>query len=204
MSLQKNHRPGKWRRILDFSTPVGHSVIDSIPKDPHFLKYMTVDNAIQCLVVGSWGFYSKVIYSWKAANRNIPIYPDDRFLLGMKSRDHYYSTWILLYNLVSETVEWMIEHNCAVCPLFHYFDGCLTMCPANSSLLIMKSYVTLHLLCLTASVFRFLLKNMLKGRSMILAFFKTLLDSVQQSARLIPVKVDRIPRLLHSWARKKT
>ena len=41
--IPKNHQPGKWRLILDLSSPAGHSVNDGIPKDPYSLKYVTVD-----------------------------------------------------------------------------------------------------------------------------------------------------------------
>ena len=36
--IPKNHQPGKWRLILDLSSPAGHSVNDGIPKDPYSLK----------------------------------------------------------------------------------------------------------------------------------------------------------------------
>ena len=32
--IPKKHRPGKWRLILDLSSPNGHSANDSIRKDP--------------------------------------------------------------------------------------------------------------------------------------------------------------------------
>ncbi|CAB4003429.1 Hypothetical predicted protein [Paramuricea clavata] len=81
--IPKNHQPGKWRLILDLSSPAGHSVNDGIPKDPYSLHYVKVDDAIRALVdLGPGALMAK--FDVKAAYRNIPIHPDDRYLLGMK------------------------------------------------------------------------------------------------------------------------
>ena len=37
---------GKWRLILDVSSPVGHSVNDGIPKESFSVKYMKADDVI--------------------------------------------------------------------------------------------------------------------------------------------------------------
>lgn len=41
--IPKNNQPGKWRLILDLSSPEGHSVNDGIPKTPFSVQYVTVD-----------------------------------------------------------------------------------------------------------------------------------------------------------------
>ena len=81
--IPKNHQPGKWRLILDLSFPAGHSVNNGIPKDPYSLKYVTVDDTIRSLVDLSPGVLMAK-FDVKAAYRNIPMHPDDRYLLGMK------------------------------------------------------------------------------------------------------------------------
>jgi hypothetical protein len=45
--IPKQHQPGKWRLILDLSSPHGHRVNDGIPKDPFSLRYIAVDDAIR-------------------------------------------------------------------------------------------------------------------------------------------------------------
>ena len=50
--ILKRHRPGKWRLILDLSSPVGHSVKDGIAGEDHSLQYMKVDDrtmTLRCL-----------------------------------------------------------------------------------------------------------------------------------------------------------
>ena len=44
--IPKKHQPGKWRLILDLSSPGGHSVNDGIRKDPFTVQYMKVDDII--------------------------------------------------------------------------------------------------------------------------------------------------------------
>ena len=45
--IPKNNQPGKWRLILDLSSPVGHSVNDGIPKPPFTVQYVSVDAVIR-------------------------------------------------------------------------------------------------------------------------------------------------------------
>ena len=41
--ISKNNQPGKWRLILDLSSPEGQSVNDGIPKPPFAVQYVSVD-----------------------------------------------------------------------------------------------------------------------------------------------------------------
>ena len=42
-AIPKNNQPGKWRLILDLSSPEGQSVNDGIPKPPFTVQYVSVD-----------------------------------------------------------------------------------------------------------------------------------------------------------------
>ena len=78
--IPKRHQPGKWRLILDLSSPQGASVNDGIPKDPFSMRYISVDDAIRSLVdIGPLMAKLDV----QAAYRNIPINVSDRHLLGI-------------------------------------------------------------------------------------------------------------------------
>lgn len=97
--IPKSHQPGKWRLILDLSSPHGHSVNDGIPKDPFSLHYITVDDAIKALVeLGPGALMAK--FDVQAAYRNLAIHPDDRYLLGMKWKDAYYVDLVLPFACV--------------------------------------------------------------------------------------------------------
>jgi len=44
--IPKRHQPGKWRLILDLSSPAGHSVNNGIAGEDYSLQYMKVDDII--------------------------------------------------------------------------------------------------------------------------------------------------------------
>ena len=195
--IPKKHQPGKWRLILDLSSPHGHSVNDGIPKDPYSLKYVTVDDAIRSLVdLGPGALMAK--FDVKAAYRNIPIHPGDRFLLGMKWRDKFYVDLVLPFGLrsapfifdsVAEAVEWILTHNYAIKPLFHYLDDFLTMGPPNSP--ICQSYVD-SAFAVFPRLGLPLHVEKCEGPASTLVFLGIELDSVQQMARLPQVALSSV------------
>ena len=70
---------GKWRLILDLSSPEGASVNDGIEKTH---SYATVDEAAgQEARLGRGTLIAKV--DIKTAYRLVPIHPEDRLLLGI-------------------------------------------------------------------------------------------------------------------------
>ena len=48
--IPKSGQPGKWRLILDLSSPHTHSVNDGIAKELCTLKYVTVDHAVKSIL----------------------------------------------------------------------------------------------------------------------------------------------------------
>ena len=53
--VPKNNQPGKWRLILDLSSPDGQSVNDGIPKSPFSIQYVTVDAFIDGIMARGHG-----------------------------------------------------------------------------------------------------------------------------------------------------
>ena len=80
---QKNRR-GKWRLVIDLSSPDGHNVNDGISKELASLTYnMSVDYVVRGLLQrGRGALLAKM--DIKQAYRNIPVHPQDRLLLGMR------------------------------------------------------------------------------------------------------------------------
>ena len=73
--------PGKWRLIMDLSSPEGHSVNDGIPSAVCSLNYVTIDDAAKAIIVkGAGALLAKV--DIQSAYRMVPVHPDDRWLLG--------------------------------------------------------------------------------------------------------------------------
>ena len=80
--IPKRDQPGKWRLILDLSSPEGHSVNDGIEPDMCSLKYSSVDAAAEIIAhLGQGALLAKIDIAH--AYRNIPVHPQDRHLLGM-------------------------------------------------------------------------------------------------------------------------
>ena len=76
--------PGKWRLILDLSSPEGRSVNDGIDGAHCSLSYVSVDDAAQLVRnQGKGALMAKV--DIQSAYRTIPVHPGDRVLLGMIS-----------------------------------------------------------------------------------------------------------------------
>ena len=81
--LPKCNQPGKWRLILDLSSPIGHSVNDSIASEDYSLQYMKVDDIIAgTMQLGRGSLMAK--FDVQNAYRIVPVHPADRQLLGMK------------------------------------------------------------------------------------------------------------------------
>ena len=74
--------PGKWHLIVDMSSPEGGSVNEGICKEWCSLSYISVDDVAREVVkLGKGALMAK--FDLKAAYRNVPVHPDDRWLLGM-------------------------------------------------------------------------------------------------------------------------
>lgn len=138
--IPKNNQPGKWRLILDLSSPPGHSVNDGIPRLPYSVQYVTIDEFIDGIMIrGQGALMAK--FDVATAYRNIAVHPDDRYLLGMKWRGGYYVDMALPFGLrsapfiftsVADMVEWTLTHNHGVDFLRHYLDDFLTLGPPAS------------------------------------------------------------------------
>ena len=81
--IPKKGQPGKWRLIVDLSSPGGASVNDGINPDEFTLHYITVDQII-CMVSRFCKGALIAKFDVEAAYRNIAVHPSDRYLLGMK------------------------------------------------------------------------------------------------------------------------
>ena len=81
--------PGKWRLILDLSSPEGGSVNNGISREWCSLSYLSVDEVVRTVVrLGRGALMAK--FDLKAAYRNVPVHPDDRRLLGMVWEDQLF------------------------------------------------------------------------------------------------------------------
>ena len=77
--IPKKGKPGRWRLIVNLSAPEGHSVNDGIDRELSSVAYTSVDDVIRrVLELGEDALIAKA--DVKAAYRNIPVHPRDRWL----------------------------------------------------------------------------------------------------------------------------
>ena len=86
--IPKKGQPGKWRLIVDLSSPNLSSVNDGINAEEFSMQYITVDQIIG--MVSKYGPGALMAKFDEAAYRNIAVNPADCFLLGMKWRGKYF------------------------------------------------------------------------------------------------------------------
>ena len=73
---------GKWRLIVDMSSPAGASINDGVRENLCTLSYVTIWDAACCVVgKGAGALMAKI--DIKHVYRNIPLHPDNRGLMGM-------------------------------------------------------------------------------------------------------------------------
>lgn len=114
--IPKKNRTGKWRLIVDLSSPKGRSVNGGIVSDLCSLQYATVDMlAALVLQVGQGAFLVKA--DIKEAYCNIPVHPDDRLLLGIRWDGNTFVDNVLtpglrsapiIFLAVTDAAQWML------------------------------------------------------------------------------------------------
>ena len=138
--IPKRGQAGKWHLIVDLSSPISSSVNDGIDPEEFTLHYITVDQVIQLVSqFGPGALMAK--FDVKAAYRNVPVHPSDRYLLGMKWRNCYYVDLTLpfglhsapfIFNAIADMVEWILVHPYQISALLHYLDDFITAGPPDS------------------------------------------------------------------------
>jgi hypothetical protein len=206
--IPKRNQEGKWRLILDLSSPTGNSVNDGIPKDKFSVQYMHVDDIINAVMeLGRGALIAK--FDIQNAYRIVPIHPDDRHLLGMQWRDQFYVDMTLPFGLrsapyiftsIADLVEWSLKQNHGVGSLEHYLDDFHTLGPPNS-VICQQNLDTCVQLCKEWGIP--LHPDKLEGPSTCITVLGIEIDTVKLQARLPKEKFDLIMSLLMAWSHKR-
>ena len=132
--IPKQGQPGKWRLIVDLSSPEGASVNDGIDPDEFTLHFIKLDQVIR--VVSNLGVGALMAkFDVEAAYCNVPVHPSHRILLGTKWRDQFYVDLVLpfglrsapfIFNSVVDMVEWILVNSYQIPHLLHYLDDFIT------------------------------------------------------------------------------
>ena len=122
---------GKWRLIVDLSSPHDRSVNDGIDPALCSLEYVTVDIVADVVAGLPGSSLSKI--DVRSAYRTVPVHPEDRWLLGMLWEGQLFVDTVLpfglrsapkLFTAVADAVEWIAKLR-GIQPLFHYLDDFL-------------------------------------------------------------------------------
>ena len=124
----------KWRLIVDMSAPEGASINDGISKALGTLTYVGINEAAQSIrTLGRGSLLAKV--DVRSAYRNIPVHPEDRWLMGMLWDGGLFVDTTLPFGLrsapkiftaVADAVEWIARHERVNC-VIHYLDDFLVI-----------------------------------------------------------------------------
>ena len=138
--VPKSGQQGKWRLIMDLSSPRGYSVNDGI--DPHLcsLKYAAIDQAVTFIhLIGKGTLLAKL--DLKSAYRRVPVRRADQNLLGFRWQGKIYTDTALpfglrsapkIFSAVADALSWAMICN-GVDFFIHYLDDFLFFGPPTSA-----------------------------------------------------------------------
>ena len=139
------------------------------------------------------------------AYRNIPVHPEDHFLLGLRWRGQFYVNHSLpfglcsapfTFNSVGDMVEWILLHKHRLSDLLHYLDEFITAGPPQSlqcAYNLNTAVSVCHRLGLPLHA------NKCVGPATSMTIMGIELDSVNQVARLPEDKLLALQELIQLW-----
>ena len=200
--------PGKWRLILDLSSPEGQSVNDGISEAHCSLSYVSVEDAVKAIIERGRGA-RLVKIDVRDAYRVLPVHPDDRWLLGMRWEDALYVDSTLPFGLrsapkiftgVADAVEWMAKRE-GVESVLHYLDDYLVVgrpeSPECDHLVHMLTSLFIRLGLPIAS-------EKLEGPACVLTFLGIEIDTLDMQLRLPQAELQELRVLVKSWLGRKS
>ena len=200
--------PGKWRLIVDMSSPEGGSVNDGIQESWCSLSYATVMDATQGITAyGRGALMIKV--DIRSAYRVVPIHPADRQLMGMTWEGAMFVDTALPFGLrsapkiftaIADAAEWIVRQQ-GVEFIIHYLDDFLVVTAADE-------YRGGHALRILLETFEHLglpvAWDKLEGPTPCLTFLGFEVDSLQEEIRIPAKKLDDIRKELQGWIGRKS
>ncbi len=199
---------GKWRLILDLSSPQGHSVNDGIQESLCSLSYVSVDDAVYAVrEKGRGALLAKV--DIRSAYRIVPVHQEDWWLLGMLWEGAMYIDTALpfglqsapkFFNAVADAVEWIAKQQ-GVGTIMHYLDDFLIVGvpgtgECSAQLMILLS--TFDQLSIPVAI------EKLEGPATVLTFLGIEMDTTEMVLRLPDQKLQELKQLVASWIGKRS
>ena len=210
-AIPKKRQPGRWRLIVDLSSPSERSVNDYISPLLCSLSYVSVEDAAAFVMkAGQGALLAKL--DIKSAYRNIPIHPEDRHLLGMRWRGKLFVDTCLpfglrsapkIFNAAADALEWIIanEGEFFVEFVIHYLDDFLFGGGPNADTCRRSLDLALH----TCEVLGFpVMSEKVVGPSTVLEFLGFVIDTAAMEIRLPEEKLLHLKSLLRAWISRRS
>ena len=197
---------GKWRLIVDLSSPEGGSVNDGLDAQLCSLQYVSVDHVTQVLArLGRGSFMSKV--DIRSAYRTVPVHPEDRWLLGMEWDGQLFVDTVLpfglrsapkIFSAVADAAEWIARAG-GVRILYHYLDDFVLLSKAEEAAEQLNLFLGL-LLDLGMPV----APEKLEGPGPVVTFLGIEIDTLTMELRLPEKKLVELGREVREWLGRKS
>lgn len=205
--IPKSSQPGKWRLILDLSSPRGSSVNDGINPQLCTLSYARVDDVAQRVrTLGRGTLLAKL--DILSAYRIIPVHPDDRNLFGMRWQGVVCLDAALpfglrsapkIFSAVADALLWVMFKN-GVTSGLHYLDDFLFSGAPGSdecALSLARALETCRELGIPVAWHK------LVGPSTVLTFLGIEIDTMTGQLRLPGDKLARLNEVLSVWSERR-
>ena len=206
--IPKPHQPGKWRLIVDLSSPHGHSVNDAIEADLCHMHYSSVLEAAELVrQLGPGTLLAKV--DLHQAYRILPVHADDHPLLGIQWGSDTYVDSALPFGLRSapkifsafaDALAWILGEQ-GVTRQLHYLDDFLFVGPPRETSCAVSLHKALEV-CQHLGVP--VATHKTEGPSTHLVFLGIRIDTERMQLSLDQDKLARIVALVESWDSRRS
>ena len=206
--IPKQHTPGQWRLIMDLSHPPGRSVNDGIQSCLSSLSYVSVDNLSETIVkLGRESQLAKM--DIKSAYRVIPVYPEDRLLLGLEWEGKVFVEMVLpfglrsapkIFNAVADALQWVMISK-GIKAVFHYLDDFITVGAPRSD----ECRRANHIMLTTCEQLGVpIAHEKCEGPTSCLSFLGIEVDTASMQLRLPGEKLNRLNELVSKWVGRRS
>ena len=206
-AIPKKNKPGKWRLIVDLSSPPDHSINDGISSEKSSLSYASIDHLATIIVSEGQGSFM-VKADIKEAYRMIPIHPQDQPLLGVLWENSIYIDRALPFDLrsapkifsaVADAIQWILASK-GLSNSLHYLDDFILIAKEKEEAYCQRS----QLVGLFSELGVPLEHSKLEGPSQCLTFLGIEVDTTAFQLRLPRDKMVRLREILTHSAKKRS
>ena len=201
--IPKRHQPGKWCLILDLSSPEGRSVNDGIDQTVCSLQFIYSGHNRRGSVPGRERGSRRQV-GRPARDRQMPVHPDDRPLLGMRWQGHTYidatlpfglRSAPLIFSAVADALEWVVRSR-GVRSICHYIDDFIIVGAPRSD----ECARGLQIFLSTSEALGTRISvNKTEGPAVCFTILGIQVDTVAMTLSLPAEKLQRIGSLLQEW-----